>query len=196
MHAVSFNTYLIFKKIPKFETFEPGCHGNEWKFWKTKASFNTQFVCLYSDTMVLWRSVTMIFWWLKCVKHSERNLRYQLIFYDAWNACGISDFVFNHLTSIERFVSWTVGNRLKEVSNRKYWVCRGYPKKWTILVCKRINNSEADSLDWRDSPKPTVIVVTNSYSCFRIELLCQTKPFMQFDRLNRLSKRLHEIDWL
>ena len=34
----------------------------------------------------------------------------------------------------------------------------------------------------------------NSYSCFLIELLCQTKIFMQFERINRLSERLHETD--
>ena len=38
-----------------------------------------------------------------------------------------------------------------------------------------------------------VIVVINLYSCFLIELLCQTKTFMQFERLNRLSEHLHEI---
>ena len=55
------------------------------------------------------------------------------------------------------------------------------------LVCKSIINSEEDSLDWRDSPNSIVIVVINSYSCFLIELMCQTKTFLQFERLNRLS---------
>ena len=35
---------------------------------KTKASFNTQFLVLYSNTMVSYKSVTMraaIFWWLQ-----------------------------------------------------------------------------------------------------------------------------------
>ena len=62
-------------------------------------------------------------------------------------------------------------------------------------MCKS-NNSEEDSLDWSDSPNLIVTVVIDSYSCFLIELLCQTKTFMQFERLNRLSKRLLEIDWL
>ena len=62
-----------------------------------------------------------------------------------------------------------------------------------IVVCKS-NNSAEDSFDSSDSPNWIVIVVIDSYSCFLIELLCQTKTFMQFARLNRLSKRLHEID--
>ena len=38
--------------------------------------------------------------------------------------------------------------------------------------------------------------VINLYSCFLIEFLCQTKIFMQFERLNRLSEHLHDTDWL
>ena len=45
-------------------------------------------------------------------------------------------------------------------------------------ICFRIN------LYWRDSPNSMVIVVINSYSCLQIQLLCQTKAFMQFERLN------------
>ena len=62
-------------------------------------------------------------------------------------------------------------------------------------VCKS-KNSEEDSFDWSDSPNWAVIVVIDSYSCFLIELLCQTKTFVQFERPNRVSRRLHKIDWL
>ena len=33
----------------------------------------------------------------------------------------------------------------------------------------------------------------NSYSCFPIELLCQTKTFTQFERLNRYTGTYHEM---
>ena len=59
-----------------------------------------------------------------------------------------------------------------------------------MLVCKS-NNSEEDTLVWSDSANWIVIVVIESYSCVLIELLCETKTFMQFKRLNRVSKRLH-----
>ena len=58
------------------------------------------------------------------------------------------------------------------------------------------NNSEEDKLDWSDSPNWIVIGVIDSYSCFLIELLCQTEAFMQIKKIIRPSKRLHEIDWL
>ena len=59
-----------------------------------------------------------------------------------------------------------------------------------------IRKSEEDRQDWKDSPNLVVILVINLYVCFSIELLCQTKTFMQLERLNRLTEHLHEIDWL
>ena len=70
-------------------------------------------------------------------------------------------------------IIWSSG--LKEVWNRRCWVWRGHQNTWTILVCKSINNAEEDSLDWSDSQNSILIVVINTYSCFLIELLCQTK---------------------
>ena len=57
-----------------------------------------------------------------------------------------------------------------------------------------MKRSEEDSKDLQDSPNRIVIVVKDLYLCFLIELLCQTKPFMKVERLNILSKHLHEID--
>ena len=39
-------------------------------------------------------------------------------------------------------------------------------------------HAEEASLDWSDSPNWIVIVVIDSFSCFLIKLLCQTKTFL------------------
>ena len=49
-----------------------------------------------------------------------------------------------------------------------------YVNNTTVLVCKSYN-SEEDSLNGSDSQNWIVIIVTDPYSCFLIELMCQTK---------------------
>ena len=93
--------------------------------------------------------------------------------------------------------------RSEEVWNRRCWVWRGHQNTGTILVCKS-NNSEEDSLDWwSDSQNWIVIVVDRFIFMLSYRTVVSNKTFVQTKKnkkkkkkLNRLSKRLHEIDWL
>ena len=49
----------IFSQNLKNCNFERGFHGNEKKYEKTKCTFNTQFLGLLTNFMVVFRSVTM-----------------------------------------------------------------------------------------------------------------------------------------
>ena len=90
---------------------------------------------------------------------------------------------------------WSSG--LKEVWNRRCWIWRGHQNTWTILVCWVSKESQMRTArtDRKDSSNWIVIEVINFYSYFLIELLCQTKAIMQFERPNRPSEHLNETDW-